>query len=123
NQRNLFVAHRWMLFGPIAVPRVPCDCPHDAERAERDEARRHPHRATSSSAIGADSMPPMRDPRNMTPLARPRSRGGNHFEKLRAMFGNAPASPAPNRNRIATSGANPRAAPVSIVNADHHRTM
>ena len=64
---------------------------------------RQPQRAMISSAIGADSMPPSREPRNMTPLARPRSRAGNQREKLRAMLGNAPASPAPNRNRIATS--------------------
>ena len=76
-----------------------------------------------SSATGADSMPPTRDPRNITPLARPRSQIGNHIEKLRAMFGNAPASPAPNRKRIATSDGNPRAADVSIVKADHHNTM
>jgi len=63
---------------------------------------RHPHRAISSSAIGAESIPPTRDPRNMTPFARPRSRKGNQREKLRAMFGKAPASPAPKRNRIAT---------------------
>ncbi len=68
-------------------------------------------------------MPPSRDPRNSTPLARPRSRIGNQREKLRATFGKAPASPAPKRNRMATSDRNPRAAPVSIVNADHHNTM
>src|SRR5215470_6819991 len=68
-------------------------------------------------------MPPRRDPRNSTPLARPRSRAGNQREKLRATLGNAPASPAPNRNRIATNDRKPRAAPVSIVNADHHNTM
>jgi hypothetical protein len=84
---------------------------------------RHPQRAIRNSAIGADSMPPRRDPRNSTPLARPRSRTGNHREKLRATFGNAPASPAPKRKRIATSDRNPRAAPVSIVNADHHSTI
>ena len=57
------------------------------------------------------------------PFACPRSRSGNHQEKLRAMFGNAPASPAPNRNRMAMSEASPRATPVSIVNADHHSAM
>ena len=53
----------------------------------------------------------------------PRSRAGNHCEKLRTAFGKAPASPAPNRNRMATSDRSPCAAPVSIVNADHHNTM
>jgi len=84
---------------------------------------RQPHRVTSSSASGADNMPPNRDPRNITPFARPRSRTGNHFENARAMFGNAPASPAPNRNLMATSDVMPCAAPVSIVKPDHHSTM
>jgi hypothetical protein len=39
------------------------------------------------------------------------------------MFGKAPASPTPKRNRIATSDWNPCAAPVSIVNADHQSTI
>ena len=58
---------------------------------------------------------------------------------MRAAFGTAPASPAPNRNRIntksasvlKTSGSEPSAPTyvnshmqlVSMVNADHHRTM
>ena len=77
----------------------------------------------SSSAIGADSMPPTRDPKNSTPFAVPRSRDGNQREKARTMLGNAPASPAPNRKRIVSSDPNPRAAPVSIVKPDHHSTM
>ena len=84
---------------------------------------RHPQRLISKSASGTDSMPPTRDPKNMTPLALPRSLSGNHRERLRDMFGNAPASPAPNRNLVATSDRNPTAAPVSIVKADHHKTM
>ena len=40
----------------------------------------------------------------------PRSRAGNHCEKLRTAFGNAPASPAPNRNRMANSDPLPWAA-------------
>ena len=71
-------------------------------RPKRTKLARHPQRETISSAIGADSMPPIRDPRNITPFARPRSRIGNQREKLRATFGNAPASPAPKRNRITT---------------------
>ena len=74
---------------------------------------RHPQRAMMTSATGADNMPPSREPRNITPFARPRSRAGNQREKLRAMFGNAPASPAPKRHRIATSDWKPRANPVS----------
>ena len=79
-------------------------------RPNTTKLARQPQRATISSAIGAESMPPSREPRNMTPLARPRSRAGNQREKLRAMFGKAPASPAPKRNRITTSDAKPRAA-------------
>ncbi len=57
------------------------------------------------------------------PLACPRSRAGNQCEKARAMFGNAPASPAPKKKRMATSDRRPCAAPVSAVNPDHQRTM
>ena len=39
------------------------------------------------------------------------------------MFGKAPASPAPKRNRVMTSDEKPSAAPVSIVNADHQSTI
>ena len=67
--------------------------------------RRHPHVAISSSEIGVESMPPIREPRNITPLAVPRSWAGNHVAKLRVMLGNAPASPAPKRNRMITSDA------------------
>jgi hypothetical protein len=41
----------------------------------------------------------------------------------RAAFGNAPASPAPNRKRIITNDVKPHAAPVSAVNTDHQMTM
>ena len=77
----------------------------------------------TSSASGTEIMPPTREPSSITPLARPRSRSGNHRDRLRAMFGKAPASPAPNRNLITTSERRPCAAPVSIVNADHHNTI
>jgi hypothetical protein len=39
------------------------------------------------------------------PWARPRSLTGNHFENVLATFGQAPASPMPNRNRVASSEA------------------
>jgi hypothetical protein len=68
-------------------------------------------------------MPPTRVPRKRTPFAVPRSRAGNQRENARAMFGNAPASPAPKRNLIATSERRPRAAPVSAVKPDHHSTI
>ena len=57
------------------------------------------------------------------PCALPRSCLGNHREKVRATVGSAPASPAPNRNRIVTIDAKPNAMPVSTVNADHQQTI
>ncbi len=56
-------------------------------------------------------------------MARPRSRAGNQRDSARAALGKAPASPAPNRKRIATSEERERAAPVSIVKPDHHSTI
>ncbi len=57
------------------------------------------------------------------PCARPRDESGNHARRIRAELGNAPASPAPNRNRMTTSDANPQAAPVSAVKNDHQSTI
>ena len=37
------------------------------------------------------------------PCTVPRSRRGNQRENVRATFGHAPASPAPNRKRMASS--------------------
>ena len=59
----------------------------------------------------------------MMPCARPRSLIGNQREKLLDVFGNAPASPAPNKNRKVSSDAKLHTSPVAIVNADHHRTI
>ncbi len=61
---------------------------------------RQPQRLISTSATGTDNMPPTRDPKNITPFALPRSASGNHRERLRDMFGKAPASPAPKRNLV-----------------------
>ena len=65
----------------------------------------------------------MRVPMNTQPCATPRSATGNHFAKLREVFGKAPASPTPNRKRATTSDAKFQARPVAAVNADHQRTM
>lgn len=46
----------------------------------------------------------------------------NHFATTIDAFGNAPASPAPNANRTASSGRKPLTAPVNAVNIDHHAT-
>ena len=48
---------------------------------------RQPQRSISSSAMGTDSMPPTRDPKNITPLAFPRSLSGNHWDSPRDMLG------------------------------------
>jgi hypothetical protein len=44
-------------------------------------------------------------------------------EKARVALGNAPASPAPNRNRMTMNEVVFQAETVNIVNADHHNTM
>src|SRR5947207_13122446 len=64
---------------------------------------RHPAAAISAIASGGASAPPSRVPMKMMPCARPRSAVGNHCEKLREALGKAPASPAPNKNRKASS--------------------
>src|SRR5688572_13249083 len=86
-------------------------------------AARQPTAAINSTISGGASAPPSRVPMKMTPCALPRSAVGNQLEKLLEMLGNAPASPTPNRNRTTSSETKFQAAPVSIVNADHQRTM
>src|SRR5882672_3475852 len=59
---------------------------------------------TSSAVTSNGVNPPARcAPMKKVPCAVPRSRAGNHRENVRATFGQAPASPAPNKNRIANS--------------------
>jgi len=77
----------------------------------------------SVRTIGAVIAEPVANPTNDTLIARPCSDGGNQRETARAMFGKAPASPAPNRNRISSNDRKPAAAPVSAVNADHQSTI
>src|SRR5262249_56396984 len=72
--------------------------------------------------IGEVIAEPVAKPTNETLIARPCSRCGNQRETARAMFGKAPASPAPKRNRMTSSDLKPEAAPVKAVNADHHNT-
>ncbi len=83
--------------------------------------------------------PPSRADIHTAPWAAPRSWNGNQALTTRVMFGNAPASPLPNRKRIATRanstvvapvdrskpGVQLRrksAAPVRAVNSDQNRT-
>src|SRR6266446_4469588 len=84
---------------------------------------RHPAVAISATASGGARAPPSRVPIKVIPWARPRSLTGNHCEKLREVLGNAPASPAPNRNRKVSRETKLHAIPVAMVNADHHKTI
>src|SRR5262245_16757060 len=77
----------------------------------------------SVMTIGAVIDEPAAKPTNETLIARPCSRCGNQRETARAVFGKAPASPAPKRNRMTSSDLKPEAAPVKAVNADHHNTI
>src|SRR6516162_2613305 len=69
--------------------------------------------------MAGETAPPTSAMVVMSPCAGPRPCGGNQRASIRAVFGNAPASPAPNRNRISTSDQSPVAAPVRAVNTDH----
>jgi len=64
---------------------------------------RQPQRLMSSSTSGTPTMPPTRVPKRTAPLALPRSESGNHRATAFDVLGSAPASPAPNRNRVARS--------------------
>ena len=59
----------------------------------------------------------------MMPWARTRSRAGSQVVKALATLGKQPASPAPNRKRVASSEGKLHAHPVAAVNMDHHSTM
>ncbi len=59
----------------------------------------------------------------VTPDIVARCPGGNHRDTTIDAFGNAPASPAPNRNRMRSSGRKPVTVPVRMVKTDHHPTM
>ena len=66
---------------------------------------------------------PIRLPNITIDWARPSSWRGNHRAMAEVAPGNAPASPQPNRKRIATSAAKFQAAPVRAVNTDHQITI
>src|SRR5205823_5250058 len=74
---------------------------------------------TSRGAIA----PPMRLAIQIMPWALARSAVGNQREMLAELFGYAPASPAPNRNRIGSSMRTFAAKPVRVVKTDHQITM
>src|SRR5271154_6467726 len=75
------------------------------------------------TTIGGAKAPPMAVAVQKTLSARARSDAGNQRETADVQFGNAPASPAPNRNRTASRIRKLVTAPVSAVKADHQRTM
>src|SRR5262249_52316046 len=94
-----------------------------AAEPKNQKLARQPTFAISAIASGGARAPPNRVAIKMMLWARPRSSAGNHCEKLRDVLGNAPASPAPKRNRNASKERKFHANPVAIVNADHQRTM
>src|SRR4051794_15659420 len=65
---------------------------------------------------------PQRAAAQSKPPARPRTARGSQFACTRAMFGYAPASPAPNRNRNVSNERKPVAAPVNAVKNDQAST-
>ena len=75
--------------------------------------------ATSAGVSAA----PSRDPACVIPCAKPRSEGGIQRESDRVAMGKAPASPAPNRNRMAIIDAALQAIVVAEVSTDHQRTI
>src|SRR5215213_2839122 len=85
--------------------------------------KRQPCNSTSLKTIGGVAAAPRACPIQTVPIARPRCAAGNQRETVEALFGIAPASPAPNKRRTIKSEVNPTVAPVSIVKADHQRTI
>src|SRR5205823_1076435 len=64
---------------------------------------RQPQRVMSTRTIGTPIIPPTRVPNRIAAFALPRSDSGNHRATAFDALGSAPASPAPNRNRVARS--------------------
>ena len=77
------------------------------------------HRYTSSGV----SAPPSRALIHMMPCARERSCGGSQRLKALVRFGNAPASPAPNRNCVTMSDPQLHIRPRAAVQTDHQMTI
>src|SRR5579885_476460 len=82
-----------------------------------------PQRTSKTVASGGASAPPALMPAKNTPCARARSPNGIHRAKLRETLGAAPASAAPNRNRIAIREVKVRARAVAAVKKDHKITI
>src|SRR5579884_165355 len=82
-----------------------------------------PRWTSNTVASGGASAPPALMPAKNTPCARARSPNGIQRAKLRETLGAAPASAAPNRNRIAIKEAKVRARAVAAVKKDHKITI
>src|ERR1039458_3527245 len=77
----------------------------------------------TTATSGGVKAPPQRAANHRMPWARTRSPGGSQVVKALVRLGKHPASPVPNRNRVATSEAWLQAQPVAAVKNDHHSTM
>src|SRR6266851_8346809 len=76
---------------------------------------------TATTSNGAEA-PPQRAPIHINACARVRSLPGSQALKALVRFGKQPASPAPNKKRVATMEKWFQAPPVAAVKHDHHRT-
>src|SRR5215212_3352003 len=85
--------------------------------------RRQPCLSISQKTMKGVAVAPSAWPMQTAPIARPRCAAGNQRETVEALFGIAPASPAPKSMRTTKSDAKPKVAAVSIVKADHQSTM
>src|ERR1039458_5559265 len=77
----------------------------------------------TSATSGGVKAPPQRAASQRMPWARTRSPGGSQVVKALVRLGKQPASPVPNKKRVATREAWLQAHPVAAVKNDHHRTM
>src|SRR5688572_21529150 len=80
---------------------------------------RHPTASIRYAADAGAATAPSWAAVRSSPCTRPRSAAGTHRDRMRATFGYAPASPAPNRKRMTISDTSPVPAPVRAVNTDH----
>ncbi len=123
-QLDLGLVGRGVLLGRVAEPLVPGHAPDDAEqRRTRRTGAASPCRSIARRRVKGVAVAPSAWPMQTAPIARPRCAAGNQRETVEALFGIAPASPAPKSIRTTKSEAKPTVAAVSIVKADHQSTM
>ena len=145
---------RGFLLRPVAEPEGEQHAPHDAEQPEEPECRPPVHQrrqcqptVSRAHAVGqrrslrpaasrpaASARPSAAPTSTPFPGRSPRSCNGNQLCSARVMFGYAPASPMPNRNRTIDQAcarppsmtpptAHRRSRPVRAVKNDHQSTM